>query len=109
MATRVTQTTPNRQSGYGGGNYPNGSMDVGLSAVTQMAREDTRWFVIAVIFLSVVLFLALPLSLLVYADSLRLQAQIRADAKASARKLERLQKELEDLKSQQEEKHNGNP
>ena len=74
-----------------------------------MAREDTRWFVIAVIFLSVVLFLALPLSILVYADSLKLQAQIRADAKASAKKLERLQKELEDLKSQQEEKHNGNP
>jgi len=109
MATRPTTQSPNRQSGYGGSNYPNGSMDVGLSAVTQMAREDTRWFVIAVIFLSVVLFLALPLSILVYTDSLKLQAQIRADAKASAKKLERLQRELDDLKSQQEEKNNGNP
>ena len=109
MATRPSTQSPNRPSGYGGSNYPSGSMDVGLSAVTQMAREDTRWFVIAVIFLSVVLFLALPLSILVYADSLKLQAQIRADAKASAKKLERLQRELDDLKSQQEEKHNGNP
>ena len=65
MATRATQTSQNRQNGYGGSGLGSGGMDVGNSAITRMAREDTRWFVIAVVFLSVVLFFALLLSLLV--------------------------------------------
>jgi hypothetical protein len=44
-----------------------------------MAREDTRWFVAGVVVLSLVLFLALPLSMLVVVDHLRIKAEVRAE------------------------------
>ena len=46
-----------------------------------MAREDTRWFVFAVIVLSLVLFLALPLSVLIAIDTLKMKAEVRAEIK----------------------------
>ena len=94
MATRATQTSQNRQNSYGGSSLNSGGMDVGNSAITRMAREDTRWFVIAVVVLSVVLFFALPLSLLIYVDTARMQAEVRGEIK----QLKRLKKELEQVK-----------
>ena len=44
-----------------------------------MAREDARWYVVAVVVLSLVLFLALPISVLVYVDTLKLQAEVRKE------------------------------
>lgn len=61
-----------------------------------MAREDTRWFVAAVIVLSMVLFFALPLSVLVLVDHMRLQSEIRAEARAEVRKMRELRKQLEE-------------
>ena len=46
-----------------------------------MAREDARWYVVAVVVLSLVLFLALPISVLVYIDTLKMQAEIRHEIK----------------------------
>ena len=46
-----------------------------------MAREDTKWFIFAVVVLSLVLFLALPISVLIYVDTLKLQAEVRGEMK----------------------------
>ena len=69
-----------------------------------MAREDTRWFVVGVVVLSIVLFLALPLSALVVIDHLRIKAEVRAEIK----ELKRLKAETKAVtealrKSQQED------
>ena len=96
MATRATQTSQGRQNSYGNSGLASGGMDVGNSAITRMAREDTRWFVIAVVVLSLVLFFALPLSLLIYVDTAKMQAEVRAEVK----QLKRLRKELEKTKEE---------
>ena len=57
-----------------------------------MARDDTRWFIAAVVILSLVLFLALPMSLLIYVDTAKMQAEIRAEVKS----LKKLKKELKE-------------
>ena len=57
-----------------------------------MAREDARWFVAAVIVLSVVLFFALPMSLLIYVDTAKMQAEVRYEVK----KIKKLQQELKE-------------
>ena len=54
-----------------------------------MAREDTHWFVIGVVVLSFVIFLALPISALIYIDHLRIRAEVRQEIR-----------ELKNLKSQ---------
>ena len=54
-------------------------MDVGLSTVTRMAREDTQWFVIGVVVLSFIVFLALPVTALIYVDHLRIRAEVRQE------------------------------
>lgn len=59
-----------------------------------MAREDTRWFVIAVIILSLVLFLALPLSVLIAVDTMKMKAQVRAEL----REIKQLKRELKESK-----------
>jgi hypothetical protein len=64
-------------------------VDVGLSTVTRMAREDTHWFVVGVVVLSFVIFLALPISALIYIDHLRIRAEVRQEIR-----------ELKNLKSQ---------
>jgi len=65
-----------------------------------MAREDTRWFIVAVVILSLVLFLALPAALLIYVDSERrmTRAEIRIEQKL--KKLEQLEKRLKEKESE---------
>jgi uncharacterized membrane protein (DUF106 family) len=57
-----------------------------------MAREDTRWFIIAVVILSLVLFLALPMALLVLVDTERMKAEVRQEI----RQLKKLKQELKE-------------
>lgn len=57
-----------------------------------MAREDTRWFIAGVVVLSIVLFFALPMSVLIYVDAARLQAEVRYEMK-QMKKLEKRLKE----------------
>lgn len=57
-----------------------------------MAREDTRWFVIAVVILSLVLFLALPLSVLIAIDTMKMKAQVKAEL----RELKQIKRELKE-------------
>jgi len=59
-----------------------------------MAREDTRWFAVAVVCLSIVLFMALPVALLVIADHLKMKAEMKAEVRAEIRKMQKLGKEL---------------
>lgn len=56
-----------------------------------MAREDTRWFVVGVVFLSLVLFLVLPMGVLIAIDNEKRlgRAEDRIDRKI--KKLERLE------------------
>ena len=57
-----------------------------------MAREDTKWFIAAVVVLSLVLFLALPLSMLIYVETAKMQAEVRHEV----RQLKRLKQEFKD-------------
>ena len=57
-----------------------------------MAREDSRWFAAAVIVLSLVLFLALPLAVLVAVDTMRLKAEVKYEI----RQLKQLKAELKE-------------
>lgn len=59
-----------------------------------MAREDTRWFIAAVVILSLVLFLALPLSMLIYIDTAKMHAEVRYEMK----QLQRMKREVADMK-----------
>ena len=59
-----------------------------------MAREDTRWFIAGVVVLSVVLFFALPMSLLIYVDTARMQAEVRYEIK----QLKKLKQEVKEQK-----------
>ena len=96
MATRITQASSNRPGGYSGSSAGGNSMDVGNSAITRMAREDTRWFIVAVVILSLVLFLALPMSLLILVETERMKVEIKQEIK----QLKRLKKELEKTKEE---------
>ena len=92
MATLPSSQSQNRQGGNVGNRNGGNSMDVGNAAVTRMAREDTHWFAAAVIVLSLVLFLALPLSVLIAVDTLKLKAEVRAEIK----QLKQLKAELKE-------------
>lgn len=61
-----------------------------------MAREDTRWFVVAVVVLSLVLFFALPMSLLIYVDMQKRlnMAEIRIERKL--KKLEQIERQMKE-------------
>lgn len=63
-----------------------------------MAREDTRWFIVAVVVLSVVLFLALPMAVLIYVDTARMQAEVRKEIK----QMKKLRAELKPDKKEQD-------
>ena len=92
MATRPITQPSNRQGNYSGSGNPSNSVDVGAVSVTRMAREDTRWFIAGVVVLSIVLFFALPLSVLIYVDAARLQAEVRYEIK----QIKKLKKELKE-------------
>jgi len=64
-----------------------------------MAREDTRWFIVAVVVLSLVLFLALPMAVLIYVDTARMQAEVRKEMK----QLKKLRAELKPVKKEQDD------
>jgi len=66
-----------------------------------MAREDTRWFVAAVVVLSLVLFLVLPLSAFIVTDNEKRLS--RAEARID-RKLDRLDKLEKAMKEQRDDK-----
>ena len=55
-----------------------------------MARDDTKWFVVGVVVLSLVILLALPITVLIVIDDLKLKAEIRFEM----RQLKKLEKEL---------------
>jgi hypothetical protein len=59
-----------------------------------MAREDTRWFIAGVVVLSLVLFLALPMAVLIVVDNEKRlsKAEIRIEQKL--KKLEQLEKRM---------------
>jgi len=59
-----------------------------------MAREDTRWFIVAVVILSLVLFLALPMSLLVLVETEKMKSDVRQEV----RQLKKLKQEVKELK-----------
>lgn len=65
-----------------------------------MAREDTKWFVVGVVTLSIVLFLALPVSVLIVVDHLKMKSQLKAEIKAER---EEIRTEMRELKKLREE------
>ena len=98
MATRAPQKPPNRPSANSGYSDSAGGMDVGLSAVAQMARDDTRWFVIGVVVLSVALFLGLPAGILLMVDQEKRLGAIERRVDRKIQRLEKLEKELQEQK-----------
>lgn len=94
MAARPPTQSPFGPGTYLSGGSANNSMAVGNAAIARMAREDTRWFVVAVIVLSLVLFLALPLSVLIAVDTMKMKAQVRAEL----REIKQIKRELKESK-----------
>ena len=94
MAARPPTQSPFGPGAYLSGGNTNNSMAVGNAAIARMAREDTRWFVVAVIVLSLVLFLALPLSVLIAVDTMKMKAQVRAEL----REIKQLKREMKESK-----------
>ena len=92
MATRPSPQTPNRPGNYGGNGVGGSNLDVGHAAIARMAREDTRWFVVAVVILSLVLFLALPLSLLVLVETVKM----KSDVQYEVRQMKKLRQDMKE-------------
>ena len=105
MATRVTQTSSNRPFGNGGGGNRSDSVDVGSAAIARMAREDTQWFIIGVVVLSVVLFLALPLSMMIYFDTAKMRYEINHEIKQLRKLKQELKQELKDRNEKADSSH----
>lgn len=59
-----------------------------------MAREDTQWFLIAVVILALVLFLALPLAVLHAIDTEKRLTKAEARIDRKIKRLERLEHEM---------------
>jgi hypothetical protein len=72
-------------------------MDVGVNAVARMAREDTRWFVVGVVTLSIVLFLALPVSMLVVIDYMKLRSEMKYEIRQTKQLNSELRREIKDV------------
>jgi hypothetical protein len=72
-------------------------VDVGAHAIARMAREDTRWFVVGVVTLSIVLFLALPVSMLVVIDYMKLRSEIQYEIRQSKKLNSELRKEIKNV------------
>ena len=65
-----------------------------------MAREDTQWFIVAVVILSLVLFLALPAALLIYVDSEKRMSKAEIRIEQKLKKLEQLEKRLKEKENE---------
>jgi len=59
-----------------------------------MAREDTRWFVAGVVVLSLVLFLALPMAVLIVVDNEKRLSRAETRIEQKLKRLEQLEKRL---------------
>lgn len=59
-----------------------------------MAREDARWFATAVVALALVLFLALPVTVLIAIDHLENKARTKAEIRKEIGELKRLKDEV---------------
>ena len=59
-----------------------------------MAREDARWFATAVVALALVLFLALPVTVLIAIDHLENKAKTKAEIRKELGELKRLKDEV---------------
>ena len=81
MASVSSSQSSYRQGNTSSNRGGNNSLDVGNDAIARMAREDSRWFAAAVIVLSLIIFLALPLSVLIAVDTLKMKAEVRAELK----------------------------
>lgn len=69
-----------------------------------MAREDARWFATAVVALALVLFLALPVTVLVAIDHLENKARTKAEIRKEIGELKRLKAEVQELNRRQKER-----
>ena len=92
MAKTPPTQSPFGQGNYGRNNSSNSDVAMGNATIARMAREDTQWFVIAVVILSLVVFLALPLSVLIAIDTMKMKAQVRAELK----EIRQIKKELKE-------------
>ena len=104
MATRATGQPPNRSGTYGGVGSSRAGVDVESDAVVRLAREDTRWFAVAVVILSLVLFLALPLAVLITVDHLAMKTRTKAEVRAEVQKMKELRKQIEEEMDSKKEK-----
>jgi len=62
-----------------------------------MAREDTKWFIAGVVVLSIVLFLALPISMLVVVDYMKMKSELKYEIKEVRKLKEELRKEISNV------------
>jgi len=99
MATRAPQKPPNRPGANSGYGDSAGGMDVGLSTVAQMARDDTRWFVVGITVLAVVIFLIVPIGVLIAIDN---EKRLNAAERRIDRKIQRLEKLEKELQEQRD-------
>jgi uncharacterized membrane protein (DUF106 family) len=67
-----------------------------------MAREDTKWFIVGVVVLSIVLFLGVPIIALIVIDDMKLKEEIRFERK----QLKEERKELHELEKRIRESAN---
>lgn len=70
-------------------------------AVVRMAREDSRWFAVAIIVLALVLFLALPLAALIAVDHIKTKALMQAEVRNEVKKMRELRQRLEEEASKE--------
>jgi len=99
MATRIAQKPPNRPGNTNGNGASFGSVDVGLSTVAQMARDDTRWFVVGITVLAVIIFLIVPIGVLIAIDN---EKRLNAAERRIERKIQRLEKLEKELQEQRD-------
>jgi hypothetical protein len=69
-----------------------------------MAREDTRWFVVGVVTLSFVIFLALPIAALIVIDHLRIRSEVRQERREIRQEIGELKKLKQQLKKDHHER-----
>ena len=73
-----------------------------------MAREDTKWFIAGVVVLSIVLFLALPISMLVVIDYMKMKSEMKHEIKEVRKLKEEVRKEMSDVASSRRDRSEPN-
>ena len=108
MATRTPAQSQNRSNNSFGNGSGGNSVDVGVHAVARMAREDTKWFIAGVIILSIVLFLALPISMLVVIDYMKMKSEMKHEIKEVRKLKEEVRKEMSDVANSRRDRSEPN-